>query len=56
MTLKEMIETGATTFEEVESAIVNMKKKITELENLRQLDMAEIVRLRRWIERMEDEE
>lgn len=55
MKLQEMIETGETTFTDVENAMVNMKKKINELEHLRQLDMAEIVRLRRMIGAMEGE-
>lgn len=49
MTLKEMIKTGKTTFEEVESAIHKMRLRISELETMHYQDQAEIVRLRRQI-------
>jgi hypothetical protein len=55
--LKELITSGKTTFDEVESAMYNMKKRITELEKenaeLRQmhfLDQSEKVNLRRMVE------
>ena len=53
--LQEMIESGKTTFKEVETAMQNMKKRITELEQIHQLDQDEIIRLRRWIERLEEQ-
>lgn len=55
--LQELIASGKTTFEEVESAMYNMKKRITELEKenaeLKQmhfLDQSEKVNLRRMVE------
>ena len=54
MTLKEMIETGKTTFEEVEKAMLNMKKSIEEYKQMHFCDQAEIVRLRRMVEALEE--
>lgn len=61
MKLQEMIETGAATFEEVETAMFNMKErietqkvKIAELETLHFQDQAEIVRLRRFAQALEE--
>lgn len=34
--------------------IKNLEREIAELRHLHQLDLAEIVRLRRWIERLEE--
>lgn len=34
--------------------ILRLKKKVNELEQALQLDRAEIIRLRRWIERLEE--
>ena len=55
--LQELIASGKTTFDEVESAMFNMKKRITELEKenaaLKQmhfLDQSEKVNLRRMVE------
>lgn len=55
--LKELIESGKTNFHEVETAMYNMRSKISalekevnELNELHYLDQAEIVRLRRQIE------
>lgn len=55
--LKELIESGKTNFDEVETAMYNMRSKISalekevnELKELHYLDKAEIVRLRRQIE------
>lgn len=55
--LKELIESGKTNFDEVETAMYNMKKRITELEKenaeLKQmhfLDQSEKVNLRRMVE------
>lgn len=55
--LKELIESGKTNFDEVETAMYNMRSKISalekevnELKELHYLDQAEIVRLRRQIE------
>lgn len=57
MKLQELIETGVTTYEEVETTIFKMKReiesqkvKIAELETMHYGDQAEIVRLRRMIE------
>ena len=52
--LKEMIETGKTTYEEVEAAIKNMKIKIEEYKQMHFNDQAEIVRLRRMVEALEE--
>lgn len=35
--------------------ILRLKKKVNELEQALQLDRAEIVRLRRWIEKLEED-
>lgn len=55
--LQELIASGKTTFDEVGSAMINMKKRITELEKenaeLKQmhfLDQSEKVNLRRMVE------
>ncbi len=48
--LKELIETGKTTFEEVEKVLHNMKLTIEEYKQMHFQDQAEIVRLRRMIE------
>lgn len=60
--LKELIKDGKTTYEEVETAIRNMKKiidenkvKIAELETMHFNDQAEIVRLRRMVEALEEQ-
>lgn len=59
--LQELIASGKTTFDEVESAMYKMKKRITELEKenaeLKQmhfLDQAEKVNLRRMVEAAHD--
>ena len=59
--LQELIASGKTTFDEVESAMYKMKKRITELEkenaDLKQmhfLDQSEKVNLRRMVEAAHD--
>lgn len=50
MTLEEM------TIQELQRKVTEMEKRNRELEQLHQLDLSEITRLRRMIEQMEDEE
>lgn len=50
-----LVQSGRFTIADIESALKNMKLRITELEQMHQCDQAEIVRLRRWIERLEDD-
>jgi hypothetical protein len=52
MELIDLIHSGKFSIEDVETAIKKMKKRIVELENMHQLDQAEIVRLRRFIDNL----
>lgn len=40
----------------VETELERARKKIAELTQIHQLDQAEIVRLRRWIEKLEEDD
>lgn len=50
-----LVKSGRFTIADIESALKNMKLRITELDQMHKCDQAEIVRLRRWIERLEDD-
>lgn len=54
MELIDLIRSGKYTIEDIETALKKMKLRITELEQMHQCDQAEIIRLRRWIQRLED--
>ena len=53
--LTELIKSGKFTMADIESALRKMRLKIAELETTHFEDQAEIVKLRRWIERLEDD-
>lgn len=53
--LTELIKSGKFTMADIESALRKMRLKIAELETAHFTDQAEIVKLRRWIERLEDD-
>ena len=53
--LKKLVKKGKFTMADIESALRKMRLRIAELEQMHQCDQAEIVRLRRWIERLEDD-
>lgn len=53
--LTELIKSGKFTMADIESALRKMRLKIAELETAHFADQAEIVKLRRWIERLEDD-
>jgi len=50
--LIELVRNGRFTIFDIESALKKMKLRIVELENMHQLDQAEIVRLRRFIDNL----
>lgn len=53
--LMELVKSGRFTVDDIESALKKMRLRIAELEQIHQCDQAEIIRLRRWIERLEDD-
>lgn len=55
MELIELIQSGKFTVEDVERSLKKMKLRISELEQMHQCDQAEIIRLRRLIQRLEDD-
>ena len=54
MELIDLIRSGKYTIKDIETALKKMKLRITELEQMHQCDQAEIIRLRRWVQRLED--
>lgn len=54
MELIDLIRSGKYTIEDIETVLKKMKLRINELEQMHQCDQAEIIRLRRWIQRLED--
>lgn len=55
MELIDLIQSGKFSIADVEHALKKMKLRISELEQMHQCDQAEIIRLRRWIQRLEDD-